>query len=169
MTKPSCSMKLTQMASAVSRIEAKCQSLHEETNKKIDEAVAKFESLGAELKKSIDDLRTETHSFHTQYNSHFLKELQAAQAIVFELTTALSASAIKDFATQLQESNAVMVANVVDKLKCAIRPILQLSNHMRHTRSSQQGPRASALTGPSFQSSQGEECLARGPMPYLLQ
>ncbi|KAI3493578.1 hypothetical protein L1887_40779 [Cichorium endivia] len=118
------------LASVVGGIEAKCQSLQDKTNKKTEEADVKFESSGADLKKSSEDLYTETQSFNNQYKDHFVGKLQVANARIAELTASQSASVVVKFANEIKATNDTIIANVVANLKNALQPILQVVDHI---------------------------------------
>ncbi|KAI3691477.1 hypothetical protein L2E82_49838 [Cichorium intybus] len=133
------------------------QLLKEENKKKMKELVEKVESSNSELMKALQDLRTEAHSWKTQYSTKFEKQLDDANTKIKELTDAQSASEIIKFADELQNTNSSLTDDLVTRLKTALQPLINFADRMTRTQSSQSRPPVIAQHDPSAHPSQGGE------------
>ncbi|KAI3708562.1 hypothetical protein L2E82_37807 [Cichorium intybus] len=112
---------------AIEQVEERHRLLKEQNDKKIDELVKNMELLYSKLKKDLYDLRDETDSFNSQYQTSFAKHLSDAHKRVEELNAEQSTSTVAVFANELRNTNQPILTDVVTKLKNTLQPLINLA------------------------------------------
>ncbi|KAI3767968.1 hypothetical protein L2E82_18397 [Cichorium intybus] len=128
----------------------------------MEELVRKLELSNSEVTKELHDLRSSTESFNSQYHTGFAKHLSDAHKRVEELTTELSSSAVTTFAKELRTTNQTIITNMVNKLKTALQPMINVSLKMERSMAERGRPQQIAQGEHNVHPSQGGESEATG-------
>ncbi|KAI3496691.1 hypothetical protein L1887_39062 [Cichorium endivia] len=116
------------------------------------------------LLKEQNDKQMEysTESFNSQYHTGFSKHLSDAHKRVEELTAELSSSAVTTFAKELRTTNQTIITYMVNKLKNALQPMINVSLKMEKSQAERGRPQQIAQGEHNVHPSQGGESEATG-------
>ncbi|KAI3499716.1 hypothetical protein L1887_35525 [Cichorium endivia] len=150
------------LKTAVEQIDEKHQLLKEQTDKRMEELLKKLELSNSEVTKELHDLRSSTESFNSPYQTGFAKHLSDAHKRVEELTAELSSSAVTTYARELRTTNQTIVTNMVNKLKNALQPMINVSLKMDRSQAERARPQLIAQGEHDVHHSQGGESEVPG-------